>query len=96
LNPRVTESEVIAVARTRNADEEMLRIITDRREWMRNYQVKLALVTNPKTPLPVAMRQLGTLAERDIRTLAKSKNVPEAVAAQARRLMLARRERSGG
>jgi hypothetical protein len=87
-NPRISDSEVIAVARNRSADEEMVRMIAERREWMRNYQVRLALATNPKTPLVVALKQVSSLDERDQRTLAKSKNVPQAVAAQARRLLL--------
>ena len=88
-NPRISDSEVIAVARNRSSDEEMLRIIIDNREWMRNYQVRLALTSNPKTPLAVALKQLPTLGERDLRVLAKSRNVPQAVVSQARRLLLA-------
>ena len=88
-NPRISDSEVIAVARNRSSDEEMLRIIVDNREWMRNYQVRLALTSNPKTPLAVALKQLPTLGERDLRVLAKSRNVPQAVVSQARRLLLA-------
>jgi hypothetical protein len=87
-NPRVTDTEVIAIARTRTADEELLRIIADRKEWIRNYQVRLALATNPKTPLVLALKQVNTLAERDLRLIAKSKNVPAGVAGQARRLIL--------
>jgi hypothetical protein len=86
-NPRVTDPEVIAVARNRTADDELLRIVAERREWMRNYQVRLALATNPKTPLVVALKQVATLAERDLRLIAKSKNVPAGVAVQARRLL---------
>jgi hypothetical protein len=87
-NPRVTDTEVIAIARNRTADEELLRAIVEKREWMKNYQVRLALATNPKTPLVVALKQVGTLGERDLRLIAKSKNVPGGVAAQARRLLL--------
>jgi hypothetical protein len=90
-NPRITDSEVIGIARNRNADDEMLRMIGDKREWIRNYQVKLALTTNPKTPLVMAIKYVAVLGERDLRQLARSKNVPEAVAAHARRLVLARR-----
>jgi hypothetical protein len=90
MNPRISDAEVISVARNRSADEELLRLIAERREWMRNYQVRLALSTNPKTPLVIAMRQIGTLNERDLRALAKSKNVPAAVAAQARRLVVSK------
>jgi hypothetical protein len=87
MNPRISDSEVISVARNRSAEEELLRLIADRREWMRNYQVRLALVTNPKTPLAIALRQLGTLGERDLRALAKSKNVAASVVSQARRMV---------
>ena len=88
MNPRIGEDEVIAVTRNKSADDELLRMITERREWMRNYQVRLGLATNPKSRLPVALRQVGTLDERDLRLIAKSKNVPAAIAAQARRLLM--------
>ncbi len=88
LNPRIGEDEVIAVTRNKSADDELLRMIAERREWMRNYQVRLGLASNPKARLPVALRQVGTLEERDLRIIAKSKNVPAAVSAQARRLLM--------
>jgi len=91
-NPRVSDTEVIAVARNRSTDEELLRIIFDRREWMRNYQVRLALATNPKSPLVLALKQLATLTDGDLRLLAKSKNVSATVASQARRILLTMRE----
>ena len=87
-NPRITDGEVISIARNRSADEELLRMINDKREWMRNYQVRHALSTNPKTPLPVALRHVSSLTERDLRFIAKSKNVPQAVAVQARRILV--------
>lgn len=89
-NPRITEGEVLAITHNRTADDELLRIIADRREWVRNYQVRLGLATNPKTPSGVALKQLAFLGERDIRALAKSRNVPQAVAIQARRIVAAR------
>ena len=88
-NPRISDGEVIAVARNRSADDELLRMINEKREWVRNYQVRHALSTNPKTPLPVALRHVATLSERDLRFVAKSKNVPQAVAVQARRILTA-------
>ena len=91
-NPRVTDTEVIAVARNRSADEELLRIIFERREWMRNYQIRLALATNPKTPLVLALKQLTTLTDGDLRLLTKSKNVSATVASQARRILMTMRE----
>jgi hypothetical protein len=87
-NPRMTDQEALALARNRNADDELLRIIAVRRDWMRSYQVRLALATNPKTPVVVALKQLSSLGDRDLRQLAKSRNVPDAVSAQARRMVV--------
>ena len=87
-NPRITDGEVIAIARNRSADEELLRMINDKREWVRNYQVRHALATNPKTALPIALRHVASLTEKDLRFIAKSKNVPHGVAIQARRILL--------
>lgn len=92
-NPKITEDEIVAITHNRSADEDLIRIIAERREWTRNYQVRLGLVANPKTPTGAAVRLLGTLDDRDIRRLAKSKNVPDAVSGQARRLVAQRQVR---
>lgn len=92
-NPKITEDEIVAITHNRSADEELLRSIAERREWTKNYQVRLGLVTNPKTPAGPAVRLLGTLDDRDVRRLAKSKNVSDAVSGQARRLIALRQVR---
>lgn len=89
-NPRITDDEIVMLARNRNIDIELLRKIGEHKYWPRNYQVRLALVTNPKTPLATALHFVSTLHERDIRFLAKSKNVSATVTTQARRLLLQR------
>jgi hypothetical protein len=94
-NPRVTDDEIIVIAKNRTADDELLRIISDSRDWTKNYQVRLALVTNPKTPLALALRFLASLHERDIRALAKSKNVSGTIATQAKRLVLRKGPQAG-
>ena len=86
-NPRVGDEEIIAIAKNRSADDELLRLIADNRDWTKNYQVRLGLVTNPKTPLVLSMRHLASLNERDIRMLAKSKNVSQTVATAAKRIV---------
>lgn len=93
-NPRISDEEVVAIARDRQCDEEMLRAIMNRREWMKVYQVRLALVRNPRTPLANAIRIMSTLQHRDIERLAKSRDVPQAVVAQARRVVISGRPRS--
>lgn len=86
-NPRISDDEVLAIAKNRNCDEELLRIIGRNRDWTKAYPLRAALVENPKTPIILAVRLLGTLAERELRALAKSKNVPNVIASQARRIL---------
>ena len=89
-NPRLSDEEIIALAKNRTADDELLRLVAESRDWTKNYHVRHALVTNPKTPLVLALRFLASLYERDIRQLAKSKNVSATVSAQAKRIVLQR------
>jgi hypothetical protein len=89
-NPRITEDEVAAVARNRNADTDLLRIIGEHKEWSRLHQVRSALVHNPKTPVVLALRYVSSLPDRELRLLAKSKNVQSAVCSSAKRLILQR------
>jgi hypothetical protein len=89
-NARITDEEIVALAKNRNVDRELLEEVCRRKEWVSNYQVRLALATNPKTPLAVAVRYVPTLLPRDLRQLAKSKNVPSAVCGMAKRLVIDR------
>ncbi len=86
-NPRMGDEEIIAIAKNRSADDELLRLIGESRDWTKNYQVRFSLVTNPKTPLTLSMRHLRSLNDRDMRALAKSKNVSATVANAAKRIV---------
>ena len=85
-SPKITESEIIGIASNRQVSEDVLKEIAMNREWLRNYQVRLALANNPKTPLSVALAQVSYLNQRDLGLLAKSKGVPRpiVIAAQGR------------
>jgi len=85
-NPRITDAEVLAAAQNRTMSDEVIRLIAMNKEMIRAYPVKLALVQNPKTPLATAMRFLGILRVSDLKNVAKSKGVPQALANQAKRL----------
>jgi hypothetical protein len=89
-NPRLTEDEVVSICKSRTIDSEILSKVAKRREWMRNYQVRHALVTNPRTLTGLAVGLVATLQDRDLRMLTKSHNVPSAVVATARRIVMGR------
>jgi hypothetical protein len=86
-SPKITENEVEGFAKARNLPDEVLRIIAMNREWTRSYHVKLGLATNPKCPIPQALKFLNFLHERELRSIMKSKDVPTPVATHARRLL---------
>lgn len=90
-NPRITEGEVLAVAKNRSASDELIRIILLNREWLKNYEMKKALVEHPRTPLQKAMRFMTFLTEKDIRDLSKSRNVSQAIVNNARRMLASKK-----
>ena len=87
-SPKVKDSEVVGYAKSRNLSDEILRIISNKREWTKTYQVKQALVMNPRTPLTAAMKFVNYLTDRDLRELMRSRDVPGQISAQARRILM--------
>jgi hypothetical protein len=86
-SPKLTETEVVGFAQSRAISDDLLRIIANNREWTKNYQIKLALTSNPKTPAPQAIKFLNYLQDKDLRTLMKSRDVPSNISAHARRIL---------
>ena len=84
----VTENEVLQFSKSRNLSEDVLRIIAASREWTKNYSVKLALTTNPKTPTAAAIKFLNTLTDRDLKTVMRSRDIPAHVNRSARRILV--------
>jgi hypothetical protein len=92
-NPRITESEVLAIVKSSIQNDEILRVVCASKEWLKNYQIRKALVENPKTPIHSALRLLTTLTEKDLSHLAKSKNIQTVLSTQARKLLIAKKEK---
>ena len=82
-SPKITDSEIIHFAQERNTPEFVILAVCKNRTWLRTYQVKLALVTNPKTPLPKAIQFLDHLHDKDLQALSRNKNVPSVLAQTA-------------
>jgi hypothetical protein len=85
-SPKLTESEVEAIARMTNVSDEVLRILGNNRTWTKNYGVISALTRNPKTPVGVALMLLPRLLEREVKVLSTDRNVPEPIRLSARRI----------
>ncbi len=87
-NPRITDPEILAIAKSSELNEEVIRLVCMNKDWIKIYPIRKALVENCKTPLPRALRFLSTLNEKDIQALAKSKNISSVLSRQAQRLVL--------
>jgi hypothetical protein len=87
-NPRITDPEILAIAKSIELNEEIFRLICLNKEWIKIYPIRKALVENSKTPLPKALRYVATLNDKDIQAISKSKNISSVIARQAQRIIL--------
>jgi hypothetical protein len=91
-SPRMTEGEIGKVAQNRTSPNEVLQYIYNNRRLMKNYMVKVNIISNPKVPVGVAMRFLSGLRMAEVKALAKNKNVSQGLANAAKKLV----EKKGG
>ncbi len=94
--PGVNDMEAARLAGNHSMSDDVIAYIASRRDWTKLYGVKLSLITNPKTPIPAAIRFLDHLREKDLRQVARSKSIPSAVAAGARKRLMNKEKRGGG
>lgn len=86
-NPRVTDGEVLAVAKNKTSSEELIRIILLNKDWMKLPVIRSALVSHPKTPVASALRFMDSLTTKELKDLGKSKSVSQVVVSAARRVL---------
>lgn len=85
-NAAMSDDEIAQVAASRSVIDEVLTVISRRREWLAKYKICLALAKNPRIPVGVAIKLLPKLGVRDLRSMSKDRNVSDAVRAAAGRL----------
>jgi hypothetical protein len=86
LSNSLTDNEVEQTASNRAVSDDVLQAISRKREWVNKYPVGKALALNPRTPLPIAIRLISKLSVRDLKDLARDRNVADAVRSTAQRL----------
>jgi hypothetical protein len=92
-SPKLGDNEVEMFASMKNVQEEILRAISRKRKFMKNYNVARQLVNNPRTPLDVALSLVCHLYALDLKTLSMNKNVSETVRKLALKMF---KDKSGG
>jgi hypothetical protein len=87
-NPRMTDTEVEVIAGMRSVEEEVLRLISMRRDWMGKYPIVLALARNPRTPVGVVVPLINRLTLRDLKGLKDDRGVSDVVRSLARKMFM--------
>ena len=91
-SPKLTDAEIEAYASMKSVTEEVLRLITMNRAFMKSYAVVRALVNNPRAPIDITLPLLNRLNARDLKGLMLNKNVAEVVRGMATKMVKQREE----
>ena len=70
-NPRLGIDEVVRVAKSSYLGFQAAELILKTAQWSGNLDVRVALIHNPKWPLPLALRILPSLPDAEVRLIAK-------------------------
>jgi len=95
-NPRISDGEVLMVAKAKTSSDDLIRIILLNKDWVKNYEIKKALLAHPKTPPPKALRFVSFLTMKDLKELAKSKQLTNIMSNAIRKELAFRIKKSGG
>jgi len=94
-SPKVTDGEVEKFASQKNVLEAVLRGITMKRRFIKQYAILRNLTFNPRTPIDVSLGLIKHLLTADLRNLAGNKEVSDTVRKIATRMFRQKLEVSG-
>ncbi len=86
-NPRLSLDEVQSMMRNKHITGEIIQRILKDRRFQGSEDLKMLAVRHPKTPTPLALQLLRQLRQENLRILAKSNALREAIRRQARTLL---------
>jgi len=89
-SPKLTDAEAEGFAMLKNVSQEVLRLISMSRKFMKNYVVLKNLANNPRTPIDVSLPLINRLLPNDLRALSGSREVPETLRKMAQKLIRSR------
>lgn len=87
-NPGLTLDEVAVIARMPTVSPVVLTQIAERSDWGHRPEIAAALVRNPATPVPIAIRMLDHVTVGELRLLAKDARTRQPVQSAARKKLL--------
>lgn len=87
VNPRLREEDLVTALRRDDVTPALLEAAAGSPRWASNYAVRLALVLQPRTPLPLALQQISSLVPRDLRRVAEEAGLRPLVRAAAQAVL---------
>lgn len=78
-NVRLMEHDALSIASSEKAPRDVLVNLAEHPAWRDRYGVRLSLVSNPRTPVAVALRVMEALPSSDLRRLSQDLRVPKIV-----------------
>lgn len=85
-SPKLTDNEVETFAGMKNVSESVLRGITMKRKFIKNYNVIRIVTMNPRCPIDVCIPLLAHLLTAELKNLSTNKNISETVRKMAFKL----------
>jgi hypothetical protein len=95
-NPRLREEDLVTALRREDTRPPLVEAACASPRWSTSYAVKLALVLQPKTPLPLVLQRISTLVPRDLARVAEEAALRPLVRAAAREVLERDRGATGG
>lgn len=86
-SPKLTDAEVETFSALKSVSDEVLRLISMNRKFMKSYSVLRNLANNPRTPIDVGLSLLARLLPQDQRGVMQNKNVSEVVRKSAEKMV---------
>jgi hypothetical protein len=96
VNARLREEDLVAALRREDVRAPLVEAVAASQRWSTSYAVKLALVLQPKTPLPLALQRISSLVPRDLARVAGDAVLRPLVRAAAREVLEHEGEGQGG
>lgn len=90
-NPKVTTQEIASIAGNTGTPMDVLKLISEHPVHSQAESIRLALVKNPRTPIPIVRKHMDKLPRRHIAQIAKSDHVRAEVGRIAKKIVVTRR-----
>jgi len=87
-SPRLSEADVASYAASTLTNDEVLRAIAENREYMNNHTVLWAVLSNPRTPVSMAIRFLARLKVNELNLISRNRSISALVRREAKRLAI--------